>query len=136
MSFQETIPALLIAPLGAIALVTAQLVWSGKANAFIWIYWLITVLVCYVSELLFVIPVLVLWPRLRQPPPLVGAAWGVLVIWCSMAAVAFLPGPPNPLPRTDFGWSNLLDLAYFSMFGLLSGLVYWFASSRSGTHLS
>jgi hypothetical protein len=116
--------------------VTAQLVWSGKANSYIWIYWLITVLVCYVAEFLFVVPLLVLWPQLRQPTPLVGAAWGVLVIWCAGAAVSFLPGPPNPLPRTDFHWSDLLGMAYLSMCGLLSGLIYSFASSRSATHSS
>ena len=130
MSFQDTIPALLIAPVGAMMVVTAQLLWSGMANPYIWIYWLFTALVCYAAEALFVVPLLVLWPRLRRPTSLVGAVWGVLVTWCTMAAVSFLPGPQNSLPRTDFHWSTLLGIGYFSMCGLLSGLVYSFASVR------
>jgi hypothetical protein len=34
---------------------------------------LITSLVCYVSELLFVVPLLLVWPWLRQPPAWTGA---------------------------------------------------------------
>ncbi len=39
--------------------------------------WSYTALVCYASELLFlVVPVLILWPASRQPSVLFGAIWG------------------------------------------------------------
>ena len=33
-------------------------------------------LVCYGAEIVFVVPVLLFWPRLRQPPFWLGALWG------------------------------------------------------------
>jgi hypothetical protein len=135
MPFPQTIPALLIAPLGAIAALTGQILIDGRADPAIWIYWPFVALVCYVVEALFVVPFLLLWPQLRRPTPALGAAWGVLVSWCFFASLTLLPttGPgPSSAPPGRFSWPpHWHGIAFFSVCGLLSGLVYSLASRAS-----
>ena len=130
--FPQTIPALLIAPLGAIAAVTGQLLIDGRADpAGSWIYWFFVALVCYGAEALFVVPFLLWWPQLRRPAPPLGAAWGVLVSWCSMALLTLLP-TTSSAPSGRFSWlPDWHAIAFFSVCGLLSGLVYSLASRAS-----
>jgi len=55
--FHQTLGPLLLAPMGAMVVVSVALV-------------------CYGAEIVFVFPVLLFWPRLRQPPFWLGALWG------------------------------------------------------------
>ena len=127
-SFQQTIPALLLAPLGAIALVSWQIRGEGSYVPFLWM-WFFTAVTCYVVEVLFVVPFLLWQPRLRQPPIWVGGLWGVLAALGTVVLLALLPPPPSG-NRFWIGWGGA---AYISICGLLSGVVYAFASRlRSG----
>jgi hypothetical protein len=128
MSFRQTVRPLLLAPLGAIALVSGRVLVNRTFIPYIWIYWFFTALTCYVVEALFVVPFLLWQPRLRQPAIWVGGAWGILVSWCLVVVLASLPPPPSG-DHFWFGWGSVAD---FSCCGLLSGVVYSMAS-RAGS---
>jgi sterol desaturase/sphingolipid hydroxylase (fatty acid hydroxylase superfamily) len=132
-SFQRAIGPLLIAPLGAMVEVGVLSILKGGDSSRpegLVIVLLITALVCYAAELLFVVPLMVFWPRLRQPPALFAAVWGMLVAWCVASlflGAAFLWPAPN-LPPPVASWQSFArlatGLARVGSFGLSSGLVY------------
>jgi len=130
MSFQRTIGSLLVAPLGAMVEVGVLSIVKGGDSSrpqSMVVILLITALVCYASELLFVVPLMVVWPRLRQPSTLLAAVWGVLVAWCVwslLLGAAFLCPGPNPVARSVSLVRVAAALASIGSVGLLSGLVY------------
>src|SRR5215510_9362326 len=127
MSVPKTIASLLVAPLGAMVEVGVLSIVKGGDNSRpqgLVIILLITALVCYASELLFVVPLMVVWPRLRQPSVLFAAVWGVLVAWCVwslwLGATFLWPGATSvarsvPLVRVAAAF------ALIGSFGLFSG---------------
>jgi hypothetical protein len=144
ISFQRTISSLLVAPLGAMVGVGVLSILKGGDGSrpqSLVIYLVITALVCYASELLFVIPLMVFWPRLRQPPALFAAVWGTLVAWgvaSLFLGAAFIWPAPNPPPPVA-SWQSFArlatGLAQVGSFGLLSGLVYSVAARVNFLHL-
>jgi hypothetical protein len=126
--FHQTVVPLLLAPIGAM-IVVGPLALIGPDASAVLIYLLITALVCYGIEILFVVPVLLLWPRMRQPPLWVGALWGVSVGWCVLALVYVASPPRSP----EAFWLRLFPLLGFSLPGLLSGVVYSLASRRQSS---
>src|SRR5262245_28194091 len=93
-----TVRALLTAPLGALAVAAPRVLFSGSVVRSVITCGLVF-LVCYIAELFFVVPVLLLWPQLRRPPIWVAAICGVVVAWCTAILLTLLvmtgvaPGP-------------------------------------------
>jgi membrane protease YdiL (CAAX protease family) len=138
MSLCQTIRPLLLAPVGAIVVFTlitlprALSVSTASPGApsenlvqLLLIYWLFTALVCYASELLFVVPVLILWRVSRQPSVLLGAIWGVLVSCCVVAMVTFVLPGAGPTSGGSF-WlvRNIEGVLGRGACGLASGVAY------------
>jgi len=133
MPLMQTIRPLLLAPLGAIVvftLVTLPQALSisrgspgGDLAMTLLVYWFFTALVCYAAELLFVVPVLVLWPASRQPSIIVGATWGLFVSCCVVALVTFVL-PPSPTGGAFWLARNRVAMLALGACGLVSGLAY------------
>ena len=73
--FHQTLGPLLLAPMGAMVVVSPIVLLKPYPSA-VPIYLFFVALVCYGAEIVFVVPVLLFWPRLRQPPFWLGALWG------------------------------------------------------------
>ena len=92
--FRAAIMPLLIAPAGALAVVACLLVVGNDDLGFYGSVTLLAylLLVCYLAELVLVVPGLAFWPRLRRPSLLNAAAYGVLVGWALPLLRFFVDG--------------------------------------------
>ncbi len=146
MSFVQTIRPLLVAPVGAIVILTlvtipqAISMNSPGAPPAYWaflfpVYWLFTALVCYASEVLFVVPVLILWPASRQPSVLLGAIWGVFVSCCVVAVATFVLPGVGPTSEGSF-WlvRNRGAVLFLGACGLATGVAYSLMSRALNTN--
>jgi hypothetical protein len=116
LTFRHTFGALLAATLGALAVVACLLALDnddlGLFASFVLLgYFLV---VCYIAELLFVAPGLVLSARLRQPGFVTAAVYGMFVGWSVPLMRSFLDGKL-------MGWRTFGPAA---MAGAASGLIY------------
>ncbi len=80
---RDTVTPLLLAPAGAVCVVAVLLLTDRDfglsfATVVLLAYFLI---VCYLAELLFVVPGVALRPSFRQPPTLIAVAYGMVVAW-------------------------------------------------------
>jgi hypothetical protein len=122
MRFRDTLGLLLLAPLGAMGVYAVFSAISGESasNALV-MFWVVGA-ASLVAGMVFVLPVLVLVPKLRQPPAWIAALWGATVAVC----VGWLTDPVNT------GFPELSRLvALFAASGAASGLTYAFASKRN-----
>src|ERR1700730_5199462 len=90
-TLRDTVKPLVLAPAGAVSVASVLLFLDNDfgfrfQTAVILAYFLV---VCYVAELLFVVPGLALWPGFRKPHPIAAGVYGVLVAW-SLPAVRWL----------------------------------------------
>lgn len=125
--FHQTLVPLLLAPMGAMVVVS-PIVLVGPYPTALLIYLFFVALVCYGAEIIFVVPVLLFWPRLRLPPLWLGSLSGVVVSWSVLGALALLPPAPAGVGQ-PFSWPAFLaGLAFLGACGLSSGVVYSLAS--------
>jgi hypothetical protein len=121
MRFQDTNRPLLLAPLGSMGVhAVLSVLFQGLEPEFLIVLTVVGVW-SLVAGLVFVVPVLVLVPRLRQPSLWVAIAWGVAVAWC----VAGLTAPVNSGFQVLFDWKIA---AQFGAAGAASGTVYAMAA--------
>ena len=112
MKFRDTVRPLLLAPLAGVGFIVFMELTRLRTNALI--MGLVSAPFCYAAELLFVVPVMWLWPASRRPGFLTAAIWGALT---ALAASAFVMPSLRELgrPVVFFG---------FGFAGALSGLLY------------
>jgi hypothetical protein len=113
-TLKDTVKPLLLAPVGAVAVVGVFLSFDkdfgfGFPTAVLLGY---TLVICYVAEFIFVVPGLAVRPSFRNPHPMAAGIYGVLVGWSLPAARWLVDGT---------GWESLLPAA---IAGASSGLLY------------
>ena len=111
MRFEQTIPPLLLAPLGAVA-VMATVEWGGLSRG----YWMVLAYaygICLLNGAAGVLPVFALVPRLRRPPFWIALPWGAVIAWCATIV-----------------WSDSLsrDFVLMGSAGAAAGFVYALAA--------
>jgi hypothetical protein len=121
MRFRDTFGPLLLAPLGAMGVYAVLSAISGESasNALV-MFWVVGA-ASLAAGMVFVLPVLALVPKLRQPPAWIAALWGAAVAVC----VGWLTAGVN----TDFPEFSRV-VGPFAVLGAASGLSYTFASKR------
>jgi hypothetical protein len=131
---------LVIAPAGACAVIGCFLIVEKNVGPYLPIVLLILAPFVYAAELVFVIPILLLWPASRRPSYTVGAAWGAAAAWgfaiLLQAGAWYDPGgvafPPRfrIVPSTWREWQGLTGLM---MPGAAFGVLFaYFSRKNSG----
>jgi hypothetical protein len=139
VAFKQTIGPMVLAPLGSMT-VTTIMMWGRfqtldspplfDPSGLVVINFFVAV-VSYAAELLFVVPVVLRWPSMRQPRLWVGVVWGTLVGWCfpivAWAVVRMLPPAPSVQGNGTLR-ESLLSFLWFGVMGAASGLVFALAA--------
>jgi hypothetical protein len=81
---------------------------------------------CYGGAVLFVVPILAVWPAMRRPTYAVAAIWGVLA---ARAALALLTWVSGQRIRVEW-WAELQAVWPFAAAGAASGLLYAYIVRR------
>jgi hypothetical protein len=98
LTLAQSLKLLLLAPAGAVSVVVVLLLFFDDDNDFdfsmstavLLVYFLA---VCYLAELLFVVPGLLLRPAFRTPHPISAVVYGILVAWSLPVAGWLIDGP-------------------------------------------
>jgi hypothetical protein len=98
LTLAQSLKLLLLAPAGAVSVAVVLLLFFDDDNDFdfsmstavLLVYFLA---VCYLAELLFVVPGFVLRPAFRTPHPISAVAYGILVAWSLPVAGWLIDGP-------------------------------------------
>jgi hypothetical protein len=151
--FTETIQSLALAPLAGLAVLTfAMLMQAGTSqlphgpavlspglqpHIVFLAPWLALYIApfCYGAAVLFVLPVLIMWPRLRRPSYAVAAVWGAFAAWAAVAVLSWLQ---NLRPSVGQILRQMLmppvePAALFGGAGAVSGVVYARLARRRST---
>ena len=116
---------LLLAPGGAVIVITPLLLFDADRD-FGWTFATVALLgylliLCYLLELLFVVPGLLLRPSFRQPHPILAAAFGIAISWV-------LPAVRHMIEGRGFSASAAPAMAA----GAPSGLLFsWLARTQT-----
>jgi hypothetical protein len=83
VTIRRTVAALSIAPMGAGVVTLLALAWDSAGlpvwRAFLVIAFILSV--CWAAAFLVVLPILLVWPQLRQPSAAKAVAFAVLIAW-------------------------------------------------------
>jgi len=114
LPFRETIQPLLIAPVAALVVLGGYMVLVKHVGPYLFIMLLIAAPFVYAAEILFVMPLLWLWPASRRPSFAVGA-------------MASFPPRLSTLPST---WRQRQDFGLFCLPGVASGLLFAYLTRK------
>jgi hypothetical protein len=120
VAFSQTIKPLALAPSAGLAVLTSVTLRHGGPHMLFvapYLAWRIAPF-CYGAAVLFVLPILAIWPVIRRPSYLVAAIWGVFSAWAAVALFAWSSGQSL---RGTVHWETLL---VFGAAGTASGLLY------------
>jgi hypothetical protein len=125
IAFRQTIGPLTIAPLAAVAMLTWVTLRQAGSNWLIIAPYLALRIapLCYGAAVLFVLPILAVWPALRRPSYLVASIWGILSAWAATVLLAAFLGVSFRF-RQVLRWESLLGLLAYGAIGAASGLFY------------
>jgi len=130
LPFRDTIRPLAIAPVAALTVLGGYMVLVQHVGPYLFIMLLIAAPFVYAAEILFVMPLLWLWPALRRPSFTVAAAWGALAAWgfiLALQTTAFFPPRFSTLPST---WRQWQDFGLFCPPGVASGLLFAYLTRK------
>jgi hypothetical protein len=136
--FSRTIRPLVISPAAALAVLGGYLILLKEVGP----EFLMVLLICtpfvYAVEVLFVVPILWLWPASRRPSFAFGAIWGAAAAWgfwlLFTTAAWYEPGgvafPPqyHAVPAT---WPEWRGLALLMIPGIASGVLFAYLSLKA-----
>src|SRR6476660_634881 len=135
--FSRTTRPLVIAPAGALFVTGCFMVAQKNVGPYLPIVLLLVVPFVYLVELVFVVPILWLWPRSRRPSVAIGAVWGAAAAWGFVLLLAvgawYDPGEAFPqrfrvVPSTWAGWQ---DLGLLLLPGIASGVLFAYLSRKN-----
>jgi hypothetical protein len=112
-------PALVVAPMVATVLLT--LLQNVRVEVFPWLALAIAPF-CYATELIFVVPVMLVWPHARRPAFLVAVLWGAIAATCSVWSLQLLYFR-DAMPFS-LGVGYLKQLSPFWLAGGLAGTAF------------
>ena len=130
LPFRDTIRPLVIAPAAALTVLGAYMVLVKHVGPYLFIMLLIAAPFAYAAEILFVMPLLWLWPAMRRPSFAVGAVWGALAAWgflLMLETTARFPPRFSTLPST---WRQRQDFGLFCLPGVASGLLFAYLTRK------
>src|SRR5215510_7243221 len=110
LPFRDTIRPLVIAPAAALTVLGGYMVFVKHVGPYLFVMLLIAAPFVYAAEILFVMPLLWLWPASRRPSFAVGALWGALAAWgflLTLETMASFPPRLSTLPSTWRQWQEL-----------------------------
>jgi hypothetical protein len=133
--FRQTLRPLVIAPAGALAVIACFFVQNAGPSVVIIL--LVATPIVYGIELVFVVPILWLWPASRRPRLAVGALWGAAASWgfllLLVAAAWYEPAPSSqPLLHVtpEVTLRQLRGLAALMAPGIASGVLFSYVSRK------
>jgi hypothetical protein len=125
LPLRQTLRPLALAPAGALFVTGCFMVAQQNVGLYLPLVLLLVAPFVYVVELVFVVPILWLWPASRRPTFTIGAAWG------AAAALGFglaLQAGMWSVPAT---WRDWQRLAVLVMPGIASGVLFAYLSRRN-----
>jgi hypothetical protein len=138
VAFSQTLKPLVIGTLAAAAIVTGLTMGNIARGEFPRAFMIAPFLAlriapfCCGAAVLFVVPILAIWPALRRPPYPVAAIWGVLAACAALILLASVSGQPIVVEW----WVALLAFLPFGAAGAVSGLLYAYVVRRPARRLT
>jgi hypothetical protein len=130
LPFRETIQPLLIAPVAALVVLGGYMVLVKHVGPYLFIMLLIAAPFVYAAEILFVMPLLWLWPASRRPSFAVGALWGALAAWGFLLVLETMASFPPRLSTLPSTWRQRQDFGLFCLPGVASGLLFAYLTRK------
>jgi hypothetical protein len=147
-SRRQALRALAIAPLAGLAILVFVMLWDSRhasaypvppklpaADMFLLVPFIALRIApfCFGAAAVFVLPGLLMWPRLRKPSYLVGGVWGFCATWATIVAVAaILDRESISKVRLPQSLPPIGPSALFGFPGAVSGVLYsWLVRKQS-----
>lgn len=130
LPFRQTIRPLVIAPVGAVAVIGVFVVLEQSVGLYLPIVLLLTAPFVYAAETIFVLPLIVLWPKSRRPNVAIGAMWGAAVAWVFVLVLqtaGWVPARVVALPST---WREWQEVGRLCLPGVASGVLFAYLSRK------
>jgi hypothetical protein len=130
LPFRQTIRPLVMAPAGALAVIGILTILEQNVGPYLPIALLLTAPFVYAAETIFVLPLIVLWPKSRRPNLAIGAIWGASVAWAFvlvLQAVGWVPARVVALPST---WREWQEVGRLCLPGIASGVLFAYLSRK------
>jgi hypothetical protein len=129
--FRDMIRPLVIAPLAALTVLGGYMVLVKHVGPYLLIMLLIAAPFVYAAEILFVMPLLWLWPVLHRPSFAVGAAWGALAAWGFLLVLETTASFPPRFATLPSTWRQWQDFGLLCLPGVASGLLFSYLTRRN-----
>jgi hypothetical protein len=130
LPFRDTIRPLVIAPAAALTVLGCSMVLVQSVGPYLFIMLLIAAPFVYAAEILFVMPLLWLWPASRRPSFAVGALWGALAAWGFLLMLETMASFPPRLSTLPSTWRQWQDFGSFCLPGVASGLLFAYLTRK------